>query len=106
MALDHGILNTPLSKRGITDAEIDRNLAAQNAAAEALYRGARDRFRTRVREALATLALIPDSRIANMGAKHGLTVKQTRERLADIARTRPEMAIAAFSRDVSSEAQA
>lgn len=77
MALDHGMLNLPLSKRGNIDREIDQYKRGVAAKARA---GSRARHLDR-HAARAALREAPDAKIASLATKLGLTITQTRQRL-------------------------
>jgi hypothetical protein len=89
-ALDHGELNTPLSKRGITDAQIDRELRRQQGERETQTRDARQRGKDVATEAKQLLDQIPKSRLKELGKPHGLSAKETRQEFLRSASTRPD----------------
>lgn len=99
MSLDHGLLNVPLHKRGNIDAELDRY-----AAERAMERGAEAKAAHVVRQAerkqaKAMVRALSDERLAELGAPHLLSVRQTRLRLNSDAHWQPARVIAALSKE-------
>lgn len=100
--LDHGELNLPLKQRskilfGETRAQFDRRTkmeAKRKREAEA-KQWADDL--TACRKIIDQLS---DERLTAIGAKYGLTIKQTRAKLHSIAWTRPTIALKGLSKEV------
>lgn len=101
MALDHGVLNIPLAKRGDLNAQIDRSLAEERRASDARYKAARARHREAFALAKAAIAAVSDERMADLGKPHGLTVKQTRAQFIAAATINPERVAKSMQRELA-----
>jgi len=100
MALDHGILNVPLAKRGDIDAQIDRYKVEQARTTATRLKAARARHREAFALAKAAIAAVSDDRMAELGKPHGLTVKQTRAQFIAAANINPERVAKAMQREL------
>ena len=90
MALDHGLLNIPFSKRGFNiDAEIDRY---KKTAARELAAASRARRDTR-KAASAALKAAPDAMLLGLATKLGLSVVQVRSKLRSECISSPHMVL-------------
>lgn len=82
MSLDHGILNTPLSKRGDIDAQLDRYKRDQAAEAMAASKARAARLRelkVEAKQALADIKAAPgllDAKAAKLGVTKAKLVAQ------------------------------
>lgn len=91
MSFDHGILNTPLSKRsqtlfGETRAQFDKRVAAERKAKRAEHVAL-------MAEAKGLLEMVSDVRMAELGKPHGMNARKTRKVWHDIARQTPKTVI-------------
>ena len=102
MALDHGVLNVPLSKRGNIDAQIDAHKAQQTKAAKIAARAQRATNVAARAEALRLLALIPEGRMAELGKPQGMNAKQARKWFASQSHWQPVKFAAVLAREVAS----
>ena len=98
MTLDHGVLNTPLSKRGNTlfgetRAQFDRRVKADAKAARAAH------IRLRA-EAVGLIEMVSNERMAELGKRHGMTARKTRKVWHDIATRTPKTVIQAMRKEL------
>lgn len=91
MALDHGVLNTPLHKRGDIDAQIDRYKAETRRAEAVAYKERMAAKREKTAQAKALIADLADQRAAELMAKFSMTRKQLDEKLNSIAYYTPDV---------------
>lgn len=91
MALDHGVLNTPLHKRGDIDAQIDRYKAEKRRAEAAAHKAHMAAKREKTAQAQAMVASLADQRAAELMAKFQLTRKQFEKKLRSIAYYTPDV---------------
>lgn len=96
MALDHGVLNVPLAKRGNLDREISREVERQRQQREAQAKVARVLHAAARREALALIARMSDEHAARLAAKVGCPVRSIRKRLRSMAGANPELVLRAL----------
>jgi hypothetical protein len=97
MALDHGLLNLPLAKRGNIDAQLDahkREQAKQAAAKRKANAAAHREAKAAAKVALAELAADADV-LAEKAAKLGITRKQLIAELTDWSKWQPQRVIRA-----------
>jgi hypothetical protein len=94
-ALDRGVLNVPLAKRGKDiDAQLDAYKAQQASDRKAAAKeAAKVNAALRV-QAKAVLAAMSDEQVARIAAKASITVTQARKQLASIAYFTPRRVIA------------
>lgn len=91
MALDHGLLNLPLAKRGNIDAQLDAYKARQAATAAIARKAAAESTRTAKAAAkVALAALVADtSLIAAKAARNGCTPRALVQMLTDWSKWQP-----------------
>lgn len=101
MSIDHGEFNLPFKLRsktlfGETRAQFDRRTAMEEKRKrEAETKQWADDLAA-CRKIIDTLS---DERLTELGAKYGLTIKQTRAKLHSIAWTRPTIALRGLSKE-------
>ena len=96
--LDHGVLNTPLKKRGDTlfgetRAQFEKRVAAWK-------RAKRQERKALITEAKALIAQVPDDRMAELGKPYRMTVKQVRKEFASMASANPAMVAQAMRKEL------
>jgi hypothetical protein len=106
MALDHGILNVPLAKRGNIDSQIDAYKHDQARSTASRLKEARRRHRAALALAKEAIAQVSDERMAMLGKPHGLTVRQTRAQFVAAATINPERVAKAMQRELTPKAEA
>lgn len=99
MSLDHGVLNTPLSKRvqtlfGETRAQFDKRMAAEAKARKAAYVALHS-------EAAGLIEMVSDERMGELGKPHGMNARKTRKVWQDMARRAPATVIAALRKEIA-----
>lgn len=99
MALDHGTLNIPLSKRGDLARMAERSVRKESASFEGRMRQARASGREKFASAKALIEAVSDERMAELGRPHRLTAKQARAQFISAARSNPDRLIQSFSRE-------
>lgn len=97
MALDHGTLNIPLSKRGNIDAQIDAYKADQAKADRRDRMTRNEKIAADRIEAKALLAAATKERLTDLAAKCGVTVAALRSRLKSDAHWSPRTVIGIFA---------
>lgn len=99
--MDHGILNTPISKRsqtlfGETRAQFDRRTAME---AKRKREAEAKQWADDLAACRKIIDSLSDDRLTQLGAKYCLTIKQTRAKLHSIAWTRPTIALQGLSKE-------
>ena len=99
MTLDHGLLNTPLSKRGNTlfgetRAQFDRRVKAEAKATHAAHIAL-------LAEAKGLIEMFSDERMAELGKPHGLTARKCRKVWHNIALLTPKTVIACMRKELT-----
>jgi hypothetical protein len=89
MALDHGILNTPLKSRGNIDRDIDRFKAEQRKIAKEQAKAQR----VLIAEAKALVAALTDDQFKAISEKFKVDEKRCREVLKNMITQRPAVLI-------------
>lgn len=90
---DPAIVNLPLSKRGDLAAMARQSVEEEGRAWEARFAARRQASRAAFAQAKALIGRVSDDRMAQMGAAHGLTAKQTRAQFVSAARSNPGVVI-------------
>lgn len=98
MSIDHGILNTPLSKRGNTlfgetRAQFDKRIKAEAKAKRAQHVAL-------MSEAKGLLEMVSAERMAELGKPHGMNARKTRKVWHDIARQTPKTVIQVMRKEL------
>jgi hypothetical protein len=93
-ALDHGVLNLPLSQRGDIDAQLDRYKRAAAAEGRARSRVRAQQTEVERAQAKAIVAGLSPDRIADMGLRAGMTATQAHRKLLSMAHWEPKKIIA------------
>ncbi len=96
MALDHGVLNVPLRKRGNLDRQIDRSLADQRREREAQAKAARRQFTADWQEALGLIDRMTDEHVARLAEKSGRQKRSVRKWLREQAGINPQLVVKAL----------
>lgn len=97
MALDHGILNLPLAKRGNFHKELNDYLAADGRRREDELFLRKTEFGNAKEEAKRLYALMDNGLIKAEAKKRGMKVGEFREVLMSIRDSRPKQAAIAFA---------
>jgi len=95
MALDHGILNLPLNKRGLgnIDAEIDRfNKQQREAKAEAMW-VAKDNYKTNKAAALEALKQIDSTLLKAQADKRNMKPRELLKLVKEMCNDKPKVAL-------------
>ena len=93
MALDHGVLNIPLAKRGDIDAQTDKYKAQQARDARAKAKADATEMKTLRAKAKALLPTADAEMIARVAAKNGMTPAQVCASLKSDAHWNPAFVI-------------
>lgn len=96
MALDHGILNVPLEKRGNFHKELDDYLAAEKRRKEDELFLRKSRFEADQKEAKKLYLLIERETIKSHAKRLGLKFSELRDDLKGMCNSHPKKAIACF----------
>ncbi len=97
MALDHGMLNVPLDKRGNFHKELDNHLAAEKRRKDDEMFVRKDAFNTAKHEAKRLYPLMDDELIKAEAKRRGMKLRDFREVLKDIRDFKPKQAPLAFA---------
>jgi hypothetical protein len=97
MALDHGVLNIPLSKRGNIDNQIDAYKADMAKADRAASRTRAEKMAADRIEAKALLAAASKDRLIDLAAKCKMSVPALRSQLKSDAHWAPRTVIGIFA---------
>ncbi len=93
MALDHGVLNIPLSKRGDIDKQLDAYKAKLAATMKAEGKDRAATLKALTIEAKALVDGLSAERLATLAAKANLTPTQARKKLRSMAHWSPAVVI-------------
>jgi hypothetical protein len=98
---DHGILNTPLSKRGITDSQIDSNLKRMAAESKVKMKAANQEWEEKRAEAQRLLDLMPIERLKEISKSHKQTAKQVKKVFEEVIWKNPDRIIRMMEKELA-----
>lgn len=93
MALDHGLLNIPLSKRGNIDAQIDRYIADKDKTASAERKARAAEVADLRHRAKGLLVNVDAARVEYLAGRFGISQAQMRSKLKSDAHWLPAQVI-------------
>lgn len=97
MALDHGTLNIPLSKRGNIDAQIDRHKSSMAASAKKNRKAKSEEIAAQRLTAKGLVARVSDERVMQLAVRCNVTTAAMRKQIKSDAHWQPSMIIALLS---------
>lgn len=103
MALDHGVLNVPLNKRGNFHKELDNHLAAEKRRKDDELFLRKTSFDAAKAEAKRLYPLMDDGLLKAEAKRRGLKLSELREALKDIRDCKPKHAPKVFQAFIKPE---
>lgn len=99
MALDHGVLNVPLNRRGNTLFGLTRSQFEKQQLAE--RKEAQRRYVALCAEASGLVDMVSDARMAELGKPHGMTARRCRKQWHSIVKGAPGSVIGCMRRELA-----
>ncbi|MCK6836266.1 hypothetical protein L8S32_05255 [Enterobacter asburiae] len=93
MALDHGVLNLPLSKRGNFHKELDEHLASQKKERKSAFDAAKASNEEARKEAWRLYKLIDEVLLSAEAQRRGMKLRELREVVRSLCNDRPRAAL-------------
>lgn len=98
---DNAIVNVSLAKRGNIDAQLDAYKRDKAREAKRKRQADAKQWADDLAECRKIIDTLSDDRLTQLGAKHGMTIRQTCARLHSIAWSQPTILLKALSKEAA-----